>query len=378
MIHGVSIPSLVHGLLITCFGIGLGFVLGLGKETESNIEDEMIVGSDSSMAVGQQFVDEVLSTCDQAFEIWEKQLNHVRSDSQSEVDGIATRFATIMSRVESAVALFRENVFPPTNATDGHSRSLANQIGNELKSVTTSLQSILGSKSEVVDQIQSMTSFTDALTEMANDISVIASQTDLLALNAAIEAARAGDKGRGFAVVADEVRRLATNASESGVKIVSNSAIIKSKVQESLQQVEQKAAEESGLVENADLVINRVIATYERTEDKLDISASVLMGINKEISEDINEALVALQFQDRNSQILDNLTRNLGRFKNHLGEEVEAFRSGQYQAGGGGFSWLTDMKSQYTTESERRIHSEVCGMDVNDKSEPDTGSVSFF
>ena len=57
------------------------------------------------------------------------------------------------------------------------------------------------------------------ISQMAEGIMAIASQTSLLALNAAIEAARAGDNGSGFAVVADEVKKLAEESSTTTGKI---------------------------------------------------------------------------------------------------------------------------------------------------------------
>ncbi len=53
---------------------------------------------------------------------------------------------------------------------------------------------------------------TELISQIADQIEVIARQTDLIAINATIEAARAGSAGSGFGVVAGEVKELAASS----------------------------------------------------------------------------------------------------------------------------------------------------------------------
>jgi len=335
--------------------------------------------SDENQQNNNRLIADINQNISSSAEIWKKQIASVCDDGREEVNHLAVRFSNVMKRLETAMAVFSETISSrELNSHSDSSTKLTTEIRNNLEGVTESIQTVLSSKHEVIEHIRPLSNYTEALTDMANDISTIASQTELLALNAAIEAARAGDQGRGFAVVADEVRSLANNANQSGQKIIQNADEINKQIALTLEQVAQQSEQESQKMQHADEIIQSVIKRYQDSEVSISISANVIVGISEEIQSDINEALVSLQFQDRNTQALENVIRNLEKMGSGMASAFEALNAGQIEIASESLNWIDQMKDSYTTDSEKLIHGEVSGETYNDDLNQDSGEVNFF
>jgi methyl-accepting chemotaxis protein len=187
----------------------------------------------------------------------------------------------------------------------------------------------------------------EAIGEIVQVITGIASQTNLLALNAAIEAARAGEQGRGFAVVADEVRKLAEQSEESAQEIARLIGDIQLETGQVMAAMNQGTAEtEAGsvAVREAGLAFQRIVSAAQAVAEQIqEVSAAteqMTAGIQQvassmdEMNRLAQEAAVHTQGAAANSeeqlasmQEIARSSENLNRLSHQLQQTISRFRT---------------------------------------------------
>jgi methyl-accepting chemotaxis protein len=177
----------------------------------------------------------------------------------------------------------------------------------ELQPVVQSLSSMIEGKDILLSNIRSLARQTLELQSMASDVGSIAAQTNLLALNAAIEAARAGESGRGFAVVAAEVRMLSQRSAETGKRIGERVGQIAAVMNATLNTAEESTQQDKNSVSLSGELVEHVLGHVRKLGDTADAMNQHGMVVRSEVE----QLLIAMQFQDRVSQILEGAHNNM-------------------------------------------------------------------
>lgn len=283
--------------------------------------------------------------------VWINQQETVRSQTEESIGGITEQFAKIVVEMNDTLGVV-------SGDGSGEDVSMVVQISEvQLSTVLAVLQEAATAKTEMLQDIQSLSSYMEELDKMAEEVGNLANQTNLLALNAAIEAARAGETGRGFAVVADEVRNLSALSGETGKRI--NSGV--KQVRESITKVVQVASEsverDSVALENSREVIGNVMAKLNTIFSDLSQNSEILKDKTSEVQNEISGVLVNLQFQDRVSQITTAIIQNQQNFKNEVDTFVRLVDANEIPNNVDVDAWVENMKQHYTTEEQHLDHS---------------------
>ena len=309
----------------------------------------------------------ITELCQTILPLWQGQINDVIEQSTTAINTLAERFSEIVQSLNDTLqgvdALEKDNAGASIT-------KIMTQSETQLDSLNTNFKAILSSKVELLSEVTQLQEFTDELQAMTTDVQGIANQTNLLALNAAIEAARAGESGRGFAVVADEVRTLSQRSSNTGQKMSGKVDGICAAMNSAVSITENQLSDERLKSEESQHLIHDVISKFELMINQFADSSDLLKTHSIKITNEINDVLVSLQFQDRISQILENTQSEIARFSLLLTNPAEIEKLDKN-------SWLKEMKQSYTTSEQRNLHANSTSEQSN-LIEEDNNEIEFF
>jgi methyl-accepting chemotaxis protein len=285
--------------------------------------------------------------CQQALPIWVRQIDTSREQTEHAISDLTSRFVDIAQRLDETVRASK--VAADGGATGAGSLTAS---AGDLYQVVESLRVAQQSRDEMLGEVRNLTSYTGELRSMAADVAAIAAQTNLLALNAAIEAARAGEAGRGFAVVADAVRTLSSQSSETGQKMSAKVDIINAAITRLVEVAGESSERSNDSVSASQNTIEGVLLSFGSITDQLRHSAQGLLNESAGIGQEISDVLVTLQFQDRVSQILNQVRERM----NALHDEVQTARDSGRPLILDTNAFMAEMERGYAMREQRQNH----------------------
>lgn len=348
---GISFLTLSLAVLVVISGVGLAFfglaqvrhaLLNIGKSAENALENQRLEQQASHISGLDKL-------CVGVLPVWSRQIEMARSHTEDSVTALASRFAAINQRIVTTV-----------NSSQGASGdgliALLRENEAELNSIIATLREALATKDSMLSEISTLSKFTEQLKGMAQNVGDIAKQTNLLALNAAIEAARAGEVGRGFAVVADEVRKLSDLSGGTGKRISETVETVNQAIATTLQISQQYAAQDVAMVSQSEQIIQHVVSRTQEAALELAKSSDVLRSETQSIGDEVAEVLVALQFQDRVSQILGHVSQDMGKLNERIGEHEAGVSRGEAPPSLDASAWLDELSHTYTVPEQHVVH----------------------
>lgn len=300
--------------------------------------------ANTAASASQQADAQLQELCSSVLPVWTRQVHTARQHLTQAMDVLTMRFAGMSQRLCQSM--------DPASQSNGQGLLGAlTEAQDQLTNLLSELREALSLRSQLLTEVVAVTQFVGQLQNMAVEVGAIARQTNLLSINAAIEAARAGETGRGFAVVAKEVRHLSTESARTGERITQTIQQVSEAIERARSSYENFATHDNAMMDRANTTIEGVVQRIRATASDVVDGSQALLQEGQAVRAEIDDVLVAVQSQDRVSQMLQHASADQERLLACLQDSTVSPSQAFDPA-----AWLAQLRATYTTPEELAAH----------------------
>jgi methyl-accepting chemotaxis protein len=336
------------GLAIAAIAVSAVALVWIGVSARLGPRHDAIEGAEGGTATSgpSATFETVAPRLTEALVLWQRHLQTAQTQTRDATAALLAGFATILDRLDTIIGAGAD----PSAAHEDERTRVLSDAEADLRALLASLDDVLHSKDRVLGTIRELDGASKGLLGLTDVVESIARQTNLLALNAAIEAARAGKAGAGFAVVAGEVRRLSAESGEMGKQIGEQVRRFGAQVDSTLHDASAQAERDRSALDDNENRVRSVIERVGGAVESLNRRADDTRAQSQSIRGEIESMMVAFQFQDRTSQIIDQVLLALEGVHGHLDEAARTRRLPPDE------TWRTTLTRGYSTEEQQSNH----------------------
>jgi len=303
-------------------------------------------------AATQQGSAEFAARLDEAARTWTAHLGAAQGQMRHATAQLLEGFMEILAQLDAVVDTGAHAAGASAGASSGANAldqraAVLEQCETQLRGLIENFHGFVQSRDEVLQSVRSLSTQSSGLRDMAEDVAKLARQTNLLSINAAIEAARAGESGRGFAVVANEVRRLSTESGNTGRRIGEQVSSLGARMGEALAHAAGHSERDAVVIEAAEQTICQVVEQVDIAVTQLHKRADELNQRGQAVRSQVEQLMIAFQFQDRVHQIMDQVGSSISSALAQLQLSLASGTAPDAQA------WTALLSAGYTMDEQR-------------------------
>lgn len=328
-----AIGAALLALVLTAMGWGLAGVAArvMDNSGEGTISGTLVTGRERDLlAEFASVLDECVRQCSSQFLSIQGEIERTQVLLADAIGQLTQSFAGMHESIsqQNEVAMAATGLSAQGKAaTAGQFDQFVSNTSQVMGQVVDSVVANSKLGMELVEMTDGIARHAQKVQAILSEIGAIAKQTNLLALNAAIEAARAGEAGRGFAVVADEVRDLSGRTSQFSQQINVLMQSMQASVRQTEQAIQRMAGQDMTFALESKVRVEEIIRAMETQNQLRNEAIEQLAGGSAQVAEQVNRAVMALQFQDMVSQLMGHVLKRVSMLENVFGHLAELGRA---------------------------------------------------